>query len=119
MDDSLLTSLENLKEAIEKDPRVLRLNELDQKLNNNEEVMKLAYQKDMALLSYEDAQKHFGKDSKEVSDALKRLHEAKLSLDNHPLVQEYNDAYKEVRKIYDMINIAIFDKFSNKQRVKL
>ena len=119
MDDSLLDSLEKLKEAINNDPRLLRLNELDKKLNNDEEVMKLAYQKDMALVSYEDSLKHFSKDSKEVNEALKRLHKAKLSLDNHPLVQEYNSAYKEVRKIYDKINQELFDKFSNKRRFEI
>lgn len=119
MDDSLLASLEKLKDAINSDPRVLRLNELNKKLNEDEEVMKLAYKKDMALVSYEDSLKHFSKDSKEVNEALKRLHEAKLSLDNHPLVKEYNEAYKEVRKMYDKINQELFDKFINKRRFEI
>ena len=116
MNDSLMNSLEKLKEAIESDPRVLHLNELDKKLNDNEEVMKLAYKKDMALLSYEDSLKHFKEDSKEVGDAQKRLYEAKLSLDNHPLVKEYNEAYKEVRKIYSQINDELFNRFVIKHR---
>ena len=44
--------------------------------------MKLDYKKDMALVSYEDSLKHFKEDSVEVSEAQKRLYEAKLSLDN-------------------------------------
>ena len=111
MNDSLANSLTNLKEAIEKDERVLRLSELDKKLNENEEVMKLAYKKDMALVSYEDALKHFKEDSKEVRDAQKRLNEAKLSLDNHPLVKEYNEAYKDVRLLYNKINEELFSRF--------
>ena len=50
MNDSLIDSLNKLKTAIENDPRVLKLNELNKKINENEEVMKLAYQKDMALV---------------------------------------------------------------------
>ena len=114
MNDSLMNSLEKLKEAIESDPRVLHLNELDKKLNDNEEVMKLAYKKDMALLSYEDSLKHFKEDSKEVGEAQKRLYEAKLSLDKHPLVIEYNNAYKLVRELYNKINEVLFKKFGEK-----
>ena len=111
MNDSLMNSLTKLKEAIESDERVLRLSNLDKKLNENEEVMKLAYKKDMALVSYEDALKHFKEDSQEVKEAQKRLHEAKLSLDNHPLVKEYNVAYKEVRLLYNKINEELFSRF--------
>ena len=116
MNDALLLSLENLRDCIESDPRVLRLNELDKKLNEDEEVMKLAYQKDMALLSYEDALKHFKEDSKEVRDAQKRLHEAKLQLDLNSLVKQYNEAYKEVRLMYEKINKILFDPFMDKSR---
>ena len=112
MDNSLSESLAKLKEAIENDPRVLRLEEIDKKINENEEIMKLAYKKDMALLAYEDNLKHFKEDSKEVKDAQKSLYEAKLSLDNHPLVKEYNKAYKEVRELYNKINEVLFKKFT-------
>ena len=116
MNEELLNSLNKLKEAINNDPRVLKLNELDEKLNKDEEVMKLAYQKDMALISYEDSIKHFGENSKEASEAQKRLYETKLSLDNHPLVKEYNLAYKEVREIYNKINEEIFMRFTKTHR---
>lgn len=109
-----MTSLTKLKEAINNDPRVLKLNELNKKLDNDDEVMKLAYKKDMASVSYEDALKHFGKDSKEASDAQKRLYEAKLNLDNNELVKEYNHAYKEVRELYNLINKELFSKFKDK-----
>ena len=114
MNDALINSLNELKIAIEKDPRVLKLNELDAMLNKDEEVMRLAYQKDAAVTEYEDALKHFKEDSIEVRTAQKKLYEAKLKLDLHPLVKQYNEAYKEVRKIYDEINEKIFKKFYNK-----
>ena len=59
MDDKLYESLILLKEGIEKDPRVIRLNELDDKLNHNEEVMILSYKKDTANTLYNDALKFF------------------------------------------------------------
>ena len=113
MDAELATLLNNLKTAIENDERVLALKQIDDKLNKDEEVMKLAYQKDMASLSYEDALKHFPKDSKEVKDAQIRLHQAKLALDNHPLVKQYNEAYKNVRLMYEKINEELFSSFKN------
>lgn len=116
MNASLLDLLARLKKNIENDPRVLLLNELDRKINNDEEVMKLAYQKDMALLSYEDSLKHFGEESKETKAAQKRLYEAKLSLDNNELVKQYNLAYKQVRIMYEIINEELFNDFKNKHR---
>ena len=114
MDDKLYESLVLLKEGIEKDPRVIRLNELDEKLNHNEEVMVLSYKKDTANTFYNDALKFFKEDSKEVKDAQKALYEAKLNLNNHPLVKEYNEAYKEVRLLYEMINKELFNDFNLK-----
>ena len=112
-------NIEILKESLENDSRVLRLNELDKQINENEEIMKLAYKKDMALLSYEDSLKHFKEDSKEVKDAQKALYEAKLSLDKHPLVIEYNNAYKLVRELYNKINEVLFKKFGETHNCKL
>ena len=119
MNKELLDSLFLLKESLENDSRVLRLNELDKQINENEEIMKLAYKKDMALLSYEDCLKHFKEDSKEVKEAQKALYEAKLSLDKHPLVIEYNNAYKLVRELYNKINEVLFRKFGETHNCKL
>ena len=113
MNDSLAKSLDELKKAIENDPRVLKLNELDKKLNENEDVMRLAYQKDNASFEYNETLKHFKEDSDEARNAQKKLYEAKFKLDSHPLVKKYNEAYKEVRKIYDEINEKIFKRFYN------
>ena len=92
MNSSLLEKVNNLKLALDKDSRVILLNELDKKLNASEEVMKLSYKKDMALVKFEDALKHFGENSSEVKEAQKELYEAKKNLDLHPLVIEYNKA---------------------------
>lgn len=114
MTQTLIELIDKLNEAIKEDKRVKVLNELDSKLNSDEEVMALAYKKDMALLEFEDALKHFGENSKEAVEAQKRLYEAKLNLDLNPLVKEYNMAFKEVRKIYDLINKEIFNELTSK-----
>ena len=112
MSKDIYSQAEQLKTEISHDPRVIRLNELEKKMNESEEVMALAYKKDMAAVNYSDILNHFSRDSKETEEALKVLHQAKLDLDNHPLVKEYLQAYKEVRELYGEINEILFSNFS-------
>ncbi len=118
MDKALYDSLNKLKASMEKDPRVLELNEVDKRLSLNEEVMKLSYKKDMALTSYEDACKHFGETSSEALAKQKELYLAKLELDNHPLVREYNEKYQAVRLMYDEVNKELFGDFISKHKCR-
>ena len=90
MNESLANKLEELKNLIENDENVLKVKELDEKLNKSEEVMKLSYKKDMMIVEYENALKHFGENSEEIKQAQRNLYQAKLELDSHPLVKEYN-----------------------------
>ena len=112
MEQNIYLQAEQLKENLANEPRVIRLLELEKKMNENEEVMALAYKKDMAAVNYSDVLNHFSEDSEEAKKALKELHEAKLNLDQHPLVREYLNTYKEVRELYDEINEILFSNFS-------
>lgn len=107
MDDIYSLSYE-LKDLLTNDPRIIRLNELEKKMNENEEVMALAYQKDVAATEYSDALNHFAKGSKEVKKAQHNLHIKKEALDNHPLVRDYLKAYSEVRDLYFELNDILF-----------
>ena len=97
-----------LKDLLVNDLRVIRLNELEKKMNENEEVMALAYQKDIAVTEYSDALNHFAKDSDKVKKAQHNLHIKKEALDNHPLVRDYLKAYSEVRDLYFKLNDILF-----------
>ncbi len=101
-----------LKEQLENDPRVIRLNEIEDKLNNNKEVTLLAIKKDKANNEYNDILRHFDKDSETAIKYQKILYEAKKELDEHPLVREYNVAYKEVRELYNQISDILFSSFN-------
>lgn len=103
-----------LKEKMNSDPRVIELNKIENELNNSDEVMKLAYKKDMAVIDFEDALKHFGEKSNEAKEAQKVLANAKLELDKHPLVIKYNKAYQEVRLYYEEISQKLFGEFNLK-----
>ena len=112
MDQILLEKASKLKEELDSLPEVKELDRLNRLLNNNEDVMRLAYKKDMAATKYEDAVRYFGQNSDEAIEAQKCLHLAKLELDKNELVIAYNKQYKIVREIYDKINKEIFNPFN-------
>lgn len=97
-----------LKDLLSKDERILNLDVLEKKLEQNEEAMALSYKKDLAVDEYEFALNHFGENSKEVETAQKKMHEAKLALDSCPVVKEYLSAYSKVRDLYMEINEILF-----------
>ena len=111
MDDIYSLSYE-LKDLLAHDTRIIRLNELEKRMNESEEVMALAYQKDLAVNEYSDALNHFSRDSKEVKKAQHNLHLKKEALDNHPIVKEYLKAYSEVRDLYYQLNDILFSNLS-------
>ena len=101
-----------LKDLLDNDERIIRLNKLENELNNNEEVMALSYQKDLAASSYSDALNHFANDSEEIKKYQHELFLKKEALDNHPLVKSYLKAYSEVRDLYFQINEILFNDLS-------
>lgn len=118
MNNSLYEEVYKLRDQMKSDPRFLALKEMDEKLNNNEEVMKLAYQKEMAIVEYEDALNHYGKNSAELKKAQQNLAKCKLNLDNHPLVKEYYLALQKVREMDRKVNEKLFDDFNMKEEEK-
>ena len=112
MNQKLLEKASELKKEIDSLPEVIELERLNKLLNENEEVMKLCYRKDVCATKYEDAIRIFGQNSDEAIEAQKALHKAKLELDLNKDVKAYNEQYKKVRKIYDKINEEIFNPFN-------
>ena len=107
-----------LKDLLDNDERLIRLNKLENELNNNEEVMALSYQKDLAVSSYSDALNHYANNSEEIKKYQHELFLKKEALDNHPLVKEYLKAYSEVRDLYFQINEILFNDSSLYQKEK-
>lgn len=111
MDDIYSLAYE-LKDLLTNDERFVLLDKLEEKINNNENVMALSYQKDLAVSNYSDAINHFPKDSDEVKKAQHELHLKKEELDNYPLVKEYLKAYNVVRDLLFNINNILFSNLS-------
>lgn len=112
MNEEIYSLAYELKELLSSDERIILLDSLEKEMNKNEEVMALAYQKDLAVSAYSDALNHYSENSEEVKKAQKELFEKKSNLDRHPLVRQYLDAYSKVRDLYFLLNDILFSNLS-------
>ena len=97
-----------LKELIEKDERFIVYKEKEKAMENNEEVMALAYNKDLKETYLSDTLKHFPSSSPEARKARVELFRASERLDAHPVVKEYIEASKKIDELYKEINDILF-----------
>lgn len=111
MDEKIFFLADKLKNEMDSDPRFVKLNSLEKKMNDNEEVMLLAYQKDLKSDKYSDLLKIYDEKHPQVVEARKELVAAKTELDNHPLAKEYLKAYAEVRMLLYKVNDILFKDF--------
>lgn len=103
-----------LKELMNNDPRFICLEAAEKKMENNEEVMALTYNKDLKETFLSDALKHYASNSPEVKKARLELYRASERLDMHPVVKEYLKAYKEVEDVLKEINDILLKDIVNK-----
>lgn len=108
MNEKLLADLVNLKDILKKSKEFEVLSIKNNKLNESDEVKLLSYKKDMAIMEYEDTLKYYNKNSLEVLNAEKAMSKAIYNLNNHPLVRDYNLAFRDLNKIYLKINHELF-----------
>lgn len=97
-----------LKQLLVDDFRLVLLNELENKMNQNAEVMALAYQKDIASAEYSHMLNHFPENDEATIKARQQLYLKKRALDEHLLVRQYLTAYSQVRDLYLEINNILF-----------
>ncbi|MDD4154570.1 MAG: YlbF family regulator [Bacilli bacterium] len=113
MNQTLLEQIDTLKREIATDERLIVLNNIEKAMVENDELMRLAYKKDIAETNYNDALRHYAENASEVKEAQKHLFQAKSELEKHPLIREYLIAYREVRILYEEINDALFNPFKD------
>lgn len=108
----IIKAASELKETILQDERYLSLLQKEKRMQEDEEVIRLAYKKDIKENEYNDALRHFSKDSKEVKKAQKEFYLAKKELESHPIVIDYLKAYQEVRLLLENVNEILFKDLS-------
>ncbi|MCI2055478.1 MAG: YlbF family regulator [Bacilli bacterium] len=114
MEKELVSSIEELSLAMKNDVRVLELEKREKEALDDEEVMALVKRKDAMESNYSLILSYKKEDSEEAKKAQKELYEAKLALDEHPLVKRYNESFSLVRDLYMNIDDIIFSPYRRK-----
>ena len=75
---------------------------------DNDEVKILSYKKDMAIMNYEDALRHYGKNSSFTLNESKKMSKAIFELNNNLKVKNYNISLAHLNALYKYIFEEIF-----------
>lgn len=111
MNSKIYSDVIKLESALKESLEYKNLLLANEKLEKNDEVKVLSYYKDMAILEYEDALKHYGRNALETLKKNKELAKRIYDLNNHPLVKNYNEAYKKMNLNIEIINNELFGFF--------
>jgi cell fate (sporulation/competence/biofilm development) regulator YlbF (YheA/YmcA/DUF963 family) len=115
MVEKIFSLCDELRTLLNEKEEIKLLNEIENEMNTNEEVLSLVYKKDIISSEYSDILKYSSEDSELAQNKLKELHQAKLNLDNHPLVEKYRKYYARVIIIYKEVNDILFKDFKTKK----
>ncbi len=108
MNEELLLKCYELNELIHESKEYQEFIKIEEKINHNEELMKLAYKKDLVIMDYEDALKHFSKNSKEVLKEQIKLKEIMDQINSIDDVKIYNEKLNNLNKLYEEIDNKLF-----------
>ncbi len=111
MEETLYLLASELKELLNRDERLISLNKIEKKMEENEEVELLSYQKDIICSEYSSLLNIYSSEDSHIKDVISRLSTAKSKLQDHPLVRQYLEKYKVVKELYEEINKILFSSF--------
>ena len=109
--------IDDIVEAIKSRPEYEKLKDIEKRMNEDDEVLKLVNDFNLAQSEYNSCLNHYAFDSEPAKKVQKVLYEAKLNLDNHPLVREYYQMLSAVNEPlyyleYNLLNrITVHTKF--------
>lgn len=118
MDKTLIESLYQFKDMIAHDERIILLNQYEKEMMDDDEVMKLTYNKDECNRQYEDVLRFHDEMDECVKEKRNKLITSKDKLYSHPLVKRYLKQYNEVNNLYIQINEIIFANFTENFCIK-
>ena len=108
MNEKIVLKAYELNKELTNDERYINVVRFEKEMEEDEEVIKLSYKKDVANANYNDTLRHFSEDSKEAKKAQKELYLAKKELEEHPKVKRYLKALQELRMLLDEVNNILF-----------
>lgn len=114
MEENLIKSLNELKDALTNDPRVIALNEAEQSLYADPALIELIKKKNAAEEDYQLALRIYGEKDEKTKEKEKALYIAKLQMDENETAKNYSELYIVVRDLYMQIDDVIFSPFRKK-----
>lgn len=99
---------------LNKQEEVKKLKEIENKMKEDLEVLKLSNDFSLAQSEYNSSLNHYSFESEEAKAYQKKLYETKNKLDNHPLVNEYYKYLSLVNEPLHYLEFNLFNKFSSK-----
>lgn len=114
MEEKLIRSLNELKEALAGDPRVIALNEAEQSLYEDPALIELVKKKNAAEEEYQLALRIYGEKDEKTKEKERTLYEAKLEMDMNETAKKYSELYIVVRDLYMQIDDILFSPFRKK-----
>lgn len=100
--------INKLSDDIKKRTEYIEFALINEQINNNIEVAKLANLKEKAIMEYEDALNHYDKNSPEVLECSKKMSETIYNLNNNELVKLYNIKLEKLNKLLKEIDKELF-----------
>ena len=107
--------LEDLCSALESDERVLAMQKAEEALSEQETLRPLVLAAQQAREDYLRVRLECGEDSEEAKTSLKRLHQAKEAMDEHPFAREYSLRLAELNALYRAIDDLLFGTYRAKR----
>lgn len=112
MKEPIYQEIEQIAKLLLDREEVKLLKEVEKKMENDEEVIRLSMIKSTYESEYSSILNYSSPSSSEAKAALKKLYEAKLNLDNHPLVKQYYDLFRKVNEPLHYLEFNLLHKFT-------
>lgn len=105
--------IDNLADLLTNREEVKKLKEIESRMMNDAEVLKLSNDLALKESEFNSCLNHYDETSDEVNKAKHELYIAKLMLDEHPLVKEYYYYLGLVNEPLRYIEFNLLNKFTN------
>ena len=106
--------ISELEEELKSRECVRKIKEVEEKMENDPEVIALALAFEKAQREYSSSLNHYDENSNEVLSYQKILFEKKMALDTHPIVEEYYSLLREVNEPLRYIEMKLLSLFKIK-----
>ncbi len=111
MNEKLLEEVIDLSSKLKNRNEVSRIKNIEILMKENQDVLHLVNDFNLAQSEYNSCLNHFEFDSKEAKKVQQVLFDAKMKLDSHPLVKEYYLLLNQVNEPLHYIELNLLSKF--------